>query len=147
TPDNHFAASPHCSVTASGRRRVGGSGSSPTVCARIVSPAGVQSVAVIATPDDHFTARPDCRVKLPAVRRIRNARWSPGVIGADTGGSRYFGKRIFNTRRCRYFVRTVVSCPLLAKLSVVVRQPCYQTLRQHRSGQALSNNKWIVTES
>ena len=41
-PDDHFAAGPDCRVRVSGSGRAGGAGGCPTVCAGIVSPAGVQ---------------------------------------------------------------------------------------------------------
>ena len=81
-PKDHFTAGPDYRVIDSRRRRVGGAGCCPTVCAGIVSPAGVQIAAVTAAPHDHFTAGPDCRVKLSAVWRADNVRWSPCVIGA-----------------------------------------------------------------
>ncbi len=41
TPDNHFAARPHCGVIPSCRRHIDRAGQRPTVRARIVSPAAV----------------------------------------------------------------------------------------------------------
>ena len=80
TPDDHFTASPHSRVILSGTRRVGGAGGCPTVRARIVSPAGVQSVAaIISSPDDHFAASPHCHVARPRIRRVGGARGRPTV--------------------------------------------------------------------
>ena len=61
TPDNHFAAGPHCCVPVSACRRVGGAGGGPTIRVGIVSAAGVQ-LATPSAPDDHFTAGPHGRV-------------------------------------------------------------------------------------
>ena len=41
-PDDHFAPGPDCRVIASAIRRAGGTGGCPTVCAGIVSSAGIQ---------------------------------------------------------------------------------------------------------
>jgi hypothetical protein len=71
TPDDHFTASPHRGVSVPASGRVGGAGSRPTVVARIVSAAGIQSVS---TPDDHFTATPHRCMR-------ESARW--GVAGAS----------------------------------------------------------------
>ncbi len=61
-PDDHFTAGPDCRVIVSGSGRVGGAGGCPTVRARIVSPAGVQIVAVtIIRPRRSF----HCRSRLP----------------------------------------------------------------------------------
>src|SRR5207245_6418110 len=62
-PDDHFAASPHCRVTASGSgARVGNAGGCPTIRDRIISPAGVKRGIErriwSSTPDDHSTAGP-----------------------------------------------------------------------------------------
>jgi hypothetical protein len=89
-PDDHFTASPHCGVTASGRGRVGGAGGGPTVGARIVPSAGVQSAAidlcggaqVISSPDDHFTASPNCRVTRPVTGRIGGGGGRPRIVSA-----------------------------------------------------------------
>ena len=64
-PDDHFAAGPYCRVTRSGRRRVGGAGSCPTVRAGIVSAAGIEEferARRCSSPDDHLIAGPDCGV-------------------------------------------------------------------------------------
>ena len=55
----------------SGGGCVGGAGSGPTICAGIVSPAGVQlGIRSNPSPDDHFTASPDCRVKSASIGRV-----------------------------------------------------------------------------
>ena len=80
-PDDHFAGRPDCGVKVSGHGREGGAGGSPTVCAGIVSPTGVQSAGLIfAAPDDHFTAGPHCRVKLSTRGRIGNAGSCPAIV-------------------------------------------------------------------
>ena len=79
-PDDHFTAGPDCRVTVSANGRIGGTGGSPTVCARIVSPAGVQSVAAIrSAPDDHFTAGPHCCVARSASGRVGGAGRCPAI--------------------------------------------------------------------
>ena len=78
-PDDHFAASPHRLVSVSGRGRVAGAGSRPTVGARIISPAGIQIAAVRSAPDDHFSAGPDCRVARSGVGRVAGAGGHPTV--------------------------------------------------------------------
>src|SRR5207247_3167201 len=82
TPDDHFAAGPHCRVTVSASGRAGGAGRCPTVGAGIVSPAGVQKAAIKSTPDDHFAAGPHCRLTVSAGGRVGGARWSPRVVRA-----------------------------------------------------------------
>ena len=52
-------------------------GRCPTVCAWIVSAAGVQRA--FTTPDDHFTASPDCRVTVSCRGRVDGAGGSPAV--------------------------------------------------------------------
>src|SRR5207244_13402085 len=84
-PKDHFTAGPDYRVIDSRRRRVGGAGCCPTVCAGIVSPAGAKILRqVISAPDDHFIAGPDCRVMLSAKGRVGGAggyrgRWC-GVV-------------------------------------------------------------------
>src|SRR5207302_1035760 len=71
---------PDYRVIDSRRRRVGGAGCCPTVCAGIVSPAGAKILRqVISAPDDHFTAGPDCRVMLSAKGRVGSAGGYPAV--------------------------------------------------------------------
>ena len=69
-------------MSESGSRRVGGADGSPTICAGIVSPAGVETVNAIsgAAPDDHFTAGPHCRGEHSAIGRVGGAGWSPRVV-------------------------------------------------------------------
>src|SRR5205814_8132028 len=64
---DHFAAGPECRVKRSGKGRASDVRGRPTVCAGIISTAGVQKVDSIGSsgtsaPDDHFTAGPHCRV-------------------------------------------------------------------------------------
>ena len=55
-------------------------GGRPTIRAGIVSPAGVQIVAVIrSTPDDHFAAGPDCRVTESGRGRVGGAGGCPTI--------------------------------------------------------------------
>jgi hypothetical protein len=71
-------------VSESGSRRVGGADGSPTICAGIVSPAGVETVNAISgsAPDDHFAACPHCRGEHSAIGRVGDAGWSPRVVSA-----------------------------------------------------------------
>src|SRR4029077_3221427 len=78
-PDDHLTAGPHRGVRYSGRWRVGGAGASPTVCAWIISPAGIQEAAVIAGPDDHLAAGPHCRVNVSGSGRVCGAGSCPTV--------------------------------------------------------------------
>ena len=63
--------------------RAGGAGGCPTVCAGIVSSAGIQIVVdtVIknSAPNDHFTAGPHCRGIRSAVGRVGSAGGCPTV--------------------------------------------------------------------
>ena len=66
----------------SGGGRVSSAGGCPTVCAGIVSAAGVQIAAdIISAPDDHFAAGPDCRVNESGSGRVGGAGGCP-TIGA-----------------------------------------------------------------
>src|SRR5207253_5316442 len=79
-PKDHFTAGPDYRVIDSRRRRVGGAGCCPTVCAGIVSPAGAKILRqVISAPDDHFTAAPDCCVMLSAKRCVDSGGCRPAV--------------------------------------------------------------------
>ena len=79
-PNDHFAAGPDCRVTDSAGGRVGYVGDCPSICAGIVSPAGVKFVVtIISTPDDHFTAGPDCRVTPSASGRVGRASGCPAI--------------------------------------------------------------------
>ena len=63
TPDDHFAAGPHCRVKLSGSGRVGGAGGCPTIRAGIISPASVQNKLVILLhpiQSFHCRSRPPC---------------------------------------------------------------------------------------
>ena len=59
---------------------VGGADGCPTVCAGIVSPAGIPVVVIISSaPDDHFAAGPDCRVKPARSGRVDGAGGCPTI--------------------------------------------------------------------
>ena len=66
-------------VAANGR--VGRAGRCPSVRARVICPAGVQSARRIvdSAPNDHFAARPHCRVIGPHDRCVSRTRGCPGV--------------------------------------------------------------------
>jgi len=92
-PDDHLAASPDCRVRAPHAWRVSSAGGCPTVCARIISPAGVQIVAKRAgpsAPDDHFSSGPDRCVIRSAIGRVGGA-----------GGCPTIGNRIVSPARTR----------------------------------------------
>jgi len=72
---------------ASGARGADGVGGGPTICSRIVSPAGVKSdvtTAIVSTPDNHFAPTPDCRVNVSARGRGsgvgRRPTIRPGIV-------------------------------------------------------------------
>ena len=71
TPHNHFAASPHRCMQVPRIGGVGGVGSCPTICARVISAARVKILREEsrATPNDHFTSGPHCRVTLSGIWR------------------------------------------------------------------------------
>ena len=156
----HPRRSFHCQSTlpcdALGQRRVGGAGGCPTIRAGIVSPAGVQDrslPAVTSAPDDHFTASPDCRVTVSGSWARWWCWWPSRYHQCIVGTIRYCRKSIVSTRRC-YDIRNLVfrtGSPGLRRHSVRHRswscdQICYQTLRQHRPGQTLRDDKGIVPE-
>ena len=98
TPDDHFSAGPHCSITGSNSRRIGRAGGYPSIRTGIVSPTctgagrrwswswslagrhgglclislGIIAVAEvgISAPNNYFTAGPYCRVEFSWSRRI-----------------------------------------------------------------------------
>jgi len=79
-PDNHFTASPHCRVNFSASGGASSAGRSPTVDARIVSPASIKiGAAVVSAPDDHFAAGPHCRVIISGIRRAGDTGRCPTV--------------------------------------------------------------------
>src|SRR5438045_2129222 len=79
-PDDHFTASPDCSVSISAIRRVGDAGGCPTIRTGIVPPASVQIVVTIeSAPDDHFTARPHCSVSSSASGCVGDAGGCPTI--------------------------------------------------------------------
>ena len=83
SPDDHFTAGPHCRVKVSSGGCVGSAGRGPTVCAGIVSSAGIEiAAAIISAPDDHFTAGPHCGVIVSASRSVGDVGWSPRVVRA-----------------------------------------------------------------
>src|SRR4029077_15605847 len=74
TPDDHFAAGPHCRVKYSGSGRLSDAGGRPTIVSWILPPAGVKSASgITSAPDDHFAAGPYCCMKVSG---------SGGVVGA-----------------------------------------------------------------
>src|SRR5262249_21260409 len=90
TPDDHFAAGPHCRVSLSATRCVAGVGGAPTIRTRVVSAASVQivKVRIDASPDDPFAAGPDWRVQAPAIGCVGRAGGGP-VIDASARLIRY----------------------------------------------------------
>ncbi len=66
-----------------GSRCIGGAGRYPTICAGVVSPAGIQIPrgAIKSTPDDHFTSGPDCRVPRSGKRSVCRAGGCPAIRG------------------------------------------------------------------
>jgi len=82
TPDDHFAARPHCRVVPSCGRRARSRGSRPAVGARVVSPTSIK-VAITTTsnsaPDNQLAARPDRRVIGSCGRCISGAGRCPTV--------------------------------------------------------------------
>ena len=81
-PDDHFTAGPDCRVSLSGSGRVGRAGGCPTICAGIISPAGIQNLvdtSATPAPDDHFTASPDCRVIRSGSGRVGGAGGCPTI--------------------------------------------------------------------
>ena len=86
TPDDHFAAGPHCCVIRSASGRVGSARWSPRVIGarrrqlRAVSAAGVQRAdEILSAPDDHLAASPHCRVTSAASGRAGGAGGCPAV--------------------------------------------------------------------
>ena len=73
-PKRSFHCRSRLPCDGSGRGRVGGAGGCPTIRAGIVSPAGVQTVAVVVPihPRRSF----HCRSRLPCDRIGQRARWS-----------------------------------------------------------------------
>jgi hypothetical protein len=99
-PYNHFTASPYCREIPSAVRCVGGAGSYPIICRRIISATSVQKPHVaISTPDDHFSASPHCCVIDAAIRRVGGAGGYPVIVDASIRPIRYSGKGILTTRR------------------------------------------------
>ncbi len=87
TPDDHFTASPDCSVLGARLRRIGCGRYSPTVTAGIVSAARIEVAAAGTTPDDHFTTCPDGAVIVAGSRRIDAARGNPTVRAGIVSGA------------------------------------------------------------
>ncbi len=91
-------ASPDCGVPLSASGRIGGACGCPTICAGIVSPAGVQiRVAAPPAPDNHFTAGPDCRVIGSDRGDMKHARSPPLVTEHALGNLR---QSVHNLLRC-----------------------------------------------
>ena len=80
-PDDHFAAREDSRVEVSASGRVGRAGGRPAIRARIVSPAGIESVKdeTCSTPDDHFTASPHCPVTVAGRGRVGRAGGRPTI--------------------------------------------------------------------
>lgn len=79
-PDYHFIASPDSRVPGSCRGCIVGAGGYPTICVRVVCPAGVRIVKVVSTaPDYHFTASPDSGVIGSFRRRVSGAGSCPTI--------------------------------------------------------------------
>ena len=91
TPDNHFAARPHCRVTGTANRCLGRAGRYPTVCAWSVSTAGVHypDQVIVSSPDNHFAPTPYCSMKLSTRWGVCHAGVTPtvsrGIVSAATG--------------------------------------------------------------
>ena len=70
-------------MISSGRRRIGGTGRSPTIGAGIVYPAGVQKIRARITeasaPDDHLGTRPYCGMKPSGLGRVGRTGGCPTV--------------------------------------------------------------------
>ena len=84
TPDDHFAASPHCGMPVSPRGGIGNAGICPTVRNGIIFAATVKKAKratepIPSTPDNHFAAGPDCRVAGSGIRRIGSSGRCPGI--------------------------------------------------------------------
>ena len=81
TPDDHFAASPHCGMSVPPRGGITTAGSCPTVRDRIIFAATVKKATepIPSTPDDHFAAGPDCRVAGSGSRRIHSSGRCPSI--------------------------------------------------------------------
>ena len=81
-PDNHLTAGQDGGVIVSPQGRVGEAGCCPTVCYRVVSPAGV-TVAVDAvarsTPHNHLRAAPNSCVIRSSLRRVSRAGCRPAI--------------------------------------------------------------------
>jgi hypothetical protein len=61
SPNDHFAARPHCGMAVSRRGGIASAGSCPTVRDGIISAATVKNVAerIPSAPNNHFGAGPD----------------------------------------------------------------------------------------
>jgi len=81
TPDDHFAASPHCGMPVPPRGGIASADSCPTVRDRIIFAATVKKATepIPSTPDDHFAAGPDCRVAGSGSRRIHSSGRCPSI--------------------------------------------------------------------
>src|SRR5882762_11868301 len=82
TPDDHFIAGPYSGVSKALIRCSADGSCNPTVCARIVSAAGIQvnsGVEFDSTPDNHFSARPDRCGTYTIIGRVDSADACPTV--------------------------------------------------------------------
>jgi hypothetical protein len=77
-PNNHFAASPDCSVPAPRCRRVCGACGCPTIGGGMVPASRGRRVCGF-TPDDHLTAGPDCTMPEPTTRRVCGTGGCPTI--------------------------------------------------------------------
>src|SRR4029078_13361196 len=68
-PHHHFTAPPYCRVPPLSSRGISGASAYPTICAWIVSPAGVEVTArIFPAPDDHLIASPNRSLKVSGLR-------------------------------------------------------------------------------
>src|SRR3984893_7759794 len=80
-PDNHFASRPNCRMPISTLRCIGGANWSPSICCRVVPPAGVESFTVSAAKNDHLVSCPNGRERVPWKRRVNYAYRTPDIRG------------------------------------------------------------------
>ena len=123
-------------MTLSGNGCIGRAGGSPTVSARVVSPAGVKKAAATqSAPDDHFAPSPHCRVIVSTSGGVGECRWSPGVVDAATRGIQYQRKGVAcaDCRHCyrclRFRSRLGAPFGIAMKSAAVSVQLCDYTLR------------------
>jgi hypothetical protein len=79
-PNDHFTSSPDCSVTVSRLRSCIDVSGCPSICARVVSAAGGQCIAIVkATPNNHFTTGPYCRVTFSCAGCVGRGGRRPSI--------------------------------------------------------------------